>query len=165
MHRESQGHSPLSHSEQPMSVTTGSAAVRNALCPDGQCDELERKATMILSAMQAAEERSAPHSGSERRRAPRHPYQARAQLLLAADGPDAEPWILFIRDADERAMGFITPDRLPLGSPGTLSFTSPRGRSMTVNVSLSRCRSCAGGWYEGALQFSRPQAWLLRELA
>ena len=150
----------------------GTAAVRpaGAIAMAGAAGdaELDRQAALILSAMDAAGDARLPRfTPQERRRrvAGRMHYRARAELRLSADGPNAEPWTLFVRDIDAKALGFITPDRLPLGYGGTLSFLGAGARRVRLDVVLTRCHTSCGGWYEGALHFNRPQAWLVEELA
>ena len=56
------------------------------------------------------------------RRISRVNLRVQAQLKLWADGLDGEPWHIFTRDLDGRAMGFICKDKLPLGYGGWISF-------------------------------------------
>ena len=84
-------------------------------------------------------------------------YRVRATLALTCDGSDAEPHTLFTRDATEDAVGFVSPTRLPLGYGGTLTLAGPDGRVVSAATLLTRCRACVGGWFEGALQFTRRQ--------
>lgn len=161
------------------SLVSGTAAVRGRSCAgdppryeDGavvveDLEALRREAAMVVSAMEAAVEqrlpRLTPMERRLRRRVSRVGLRVCAQLKLWADGEDAEPWRLFTRDMDVRAMGFICQDRLPLGYGGTLSFRDAAGRRQELEVTVTRCRECSSGWYEGALHFSRPQAWLVDE--
>jgi hypothetical protein len=106
---------------------------------------------MILSALEAA------GLSEDRRRLPRRHYHRAASLRLFADVPGTPPWRLFIRDINQRGMGFLTPHRLPLGYGGTLELPRPCGRRVPVNCTLLRCRPITPGWYEGALYFNRDQ--------
>lgn len=107
---------------------------------------------LILSAMDAA-----PKPGHDRRESKRLAYRVRAELRLFADGADAEPWVIYTRDADPRGIGFITPHRLPLGYGGSVELLTPSGRKQKIPCTLYRCREVSPGWYEGALYFSREQ--------
>jgi hypothetical protein len=84
-------------------------------------------------------------------------YRVRAELRLFADEPQAEPWVIFTRDADPRGLGFITPHRLPLGYGGSVALLTPGGRKQRIACTLYRCREVSPGWYEGALYFNREQ--------
>lgn len=155
------------------SIISGTAAVRaSSGHRQGEVavedlEALGREAAMVVSAMEAAVEqrlpRLTPMERRLRRRISRVGLRVCAQLKLWADGEDAEAWTLFTRDMDVRAMGFICQDRLPLGYGGTLSFLDAAGRRQELEVTVTRCRECSSGWYEGALHFSRPQAWLVDE--
>lgn len=139
---------------------TAAAAPRAAEEDQGSDTQtLVRQARLILSAMAAAD--VAAQKGKpayERRRGgTRRQFEVPARLRLWADGEAGEPWFLYTRDAEPRGLGFITPDRLPLGYGGTLALTGPDGRSMKVDVTLVRCAAASGGWYHGGLTFVRPQ--------
>ena len=67
---------------------------------------------MILSAMDAA------GGCADRRRLGRVAYRSTAHLHLFADGNDAEGHTVYTRDVDARGLGFISPERLPLGYGG-----------------------------------------------
>ncbi len=128
---------------------------------------MDQQASMILSAMDAAGEgRELAPWTAQRREAEtdRLPFRCKGKLRLFADLDGAAPWPLFLRDIEPRAAGFICPDRLPLGYGGTLSFEDEAGQSVTVDVTLVRCRVCYGGWFEGALYFHRNQPQLLPRL-
>ena len=145
--------------------------VLTGFAPNGGCfapgktpppaDALEREARLILSSMEVADAQAYPrlrHPGADAgRRGGRCEYHVRAQLALTADGPDAEARTLFTRDVTSDAVGFISPQRLPLGYGGTLTLDAPNGRRVTAAALLTRCRQSVRGWYEGALHFTRPQ--------
>ena len=125
-------------------------------------DAIGREAGLILSALDAAGGTQYPRlrhlSPTGGRRGERCDYRVRGSLILAADGPDAEPWTIFTRDVTGDAVGFVAPDRLPLGYGGTLTLDAPSGKALTASVLLTRCRQCVGGWFEGALHFTRLQS-------
>lgn len=145
-----------------LSGVSGSAALAaqeaaNEAAPD--MEVLARKARLILSAMSAGDGMGRGEKVTfERRRGPyrRRRFEVPALLRLWADG-DAEPWFLYTRNAEPRGLGFITPDRLPLGYGGSLALIGPDGRALRIDITLVRCRACSGGWYEGAMTFVRPQ--------
>jgi hypothetical protein len=144
-------HAPQTPSETP-------AATPVVATPDAAV--LEQQAAMILSAMDAAaRSRSVPPTAYERRGEPaaRRSFRGEAKLRLFADRETTEPWPVFLRDIESRAIGFITPDRLPLGYGGRLTFIGPDQNEHQLEVTVVRCRSCYGGWYEGAAYFHRSQ--------
>jgi hypothetical protein len=117
---------------------------------------------MILSAMEAGrhawnQEAGQEPNGEERREAGRVPYRVRAELHLFRDQPGAPPWVLYVRDADVRGMGFLSPHRLPLGYGGYVELIAPTGRPLSVPCTLFRCREVVPGWYDGAMNFNREQ--------
>jgi hypothetical protein len=116
---------------------------------------------VILSAMDLAHDRDLD---PERRVQGRLPYRVRGELRLFADAPDAPPWRIYTRDADQRGLGFITPHRLPLGYGGWVEVLAPNGRKMKIPCTLFRCRQTVPGWYEGALYFNREQWVFVPEL-
>ena len=125
---------------------------------------LEREAAMVITAMEAAmEARLRQLSPMERRlrRISRVTLRVAAHLRLWADGLDGEPWQLFTRDVDGRAMGFVCKDRLPLGYGGWLGFALPGGGKQSLEATVTRCRPCSAGWYEGSLHFTHPQGQLV----
>ena len=125
---------------------------------------MDRKASMILSAMDAAGEDRDDDPYTAERREPaieRVAFRAAAELKLFADPEGAEPWVIYLRDVEARAAGFICADRLPLGYGGTIKFQGPDGEPVEVDVTLVRCRVCYSGWFEGALYFHRNQPGLL----
>src|SRR5262245_43125689 len=107
---------------------------------------------IILSAMDAG-----PKKSQETRAQSRLAYRVRAELRLFADEPQADPWVIYTRDADPRGVGFITPHRLPLGYGGSVELLTPGGRKQRIACTLYRCREVSPGWYEGCLYFNREQ--------
>jgi hypothetical protein len=119
---------------------------------------------MIISSMEAGrhawlqEMESAGRHADERRNSDRRPYRVRAELRLFRDRPGSPAWLLYIRDADPRGLGFISPHRLPLGYGGYVELVAPSGRPVSIPCTLFRCREAVQGWYEGAMSFNREQA-------
>jgi hypothetical protein len=110
-------------------------------------------ARMVLTALESAGWKE------ERRLRRRTAYRVKATLRMFADAPAARSRVLYTRDADQRGIGFITRERLPLGYGGMLRLASPRtSKSLNIACTLCRCRMAAPGWYEGALHFNRDQA-------
>ena len=118
-------------------------------------DDLKRQAEFILTALEAAG--GTPNDWAERRQAARIPYRVAGTLKLYSDTDAAEPWVLFTRDVSPRGLGFITPDRLPLGYGGIVEVEGPDGTPLQMECTLLRCRETVNGWYEGAVYFNRPQ--------
>ncbi|HVT90273.1 MAG TPA: hypothetical protein VHD56_15585 [Tepidisphaeraceae bacterium] len=115
-------------------------------------DQWPPEVNMILSAMEIT-----PHPNADQRKGVRLSYRVRAQLRLFVDGTDVSPWTLYTRDVDTRGVGFITPHRLPLGYGGVVELLSPKGKKVTIDCTVYRCRQAVPGWYEGALYFNREQ--------
>jgi hypothetical protein len=171
-------HRGIRRQEKP--VVSGTAAVRqqrraddlrgsNELIrlPVDDLESLAREAAIVISAMEAAMEARLPQlSPMERRlrRISRVNLRVQAQLKLWADGLDGEPWHIFTRDLDGRAMGFICKDKLPLGYGGWITFNMPDGRRINLEATVTRCRPYSGGWHEGALHFTHPQGNLVDEV-
>jgi hypothetical protein len=106
----------------------------------------------VLSALDAV-----PEAIQERRTLQRAEYRVKAMLRLFSDAPDAPPLRLYVRNISERAMGFICPERLPLGYGGLVLLPAPDGRILHVHCTTLRCREATPGWYDGAVYFNRPQ--------
>ena len=141
----------------------GTAVAKWALATSGEFDSDEAatagEAALILSALDAADEACEPdvaQANLNRRSSVRAHYRTRGHLRLFADAPDALPWTIFTRNVSDRSAGFISPDRLPLGYGGTLTLPTPDGPPLRLDVTLTRCSSCCGGWYYGAMAFNRP---------
>jgi hypothetical protein len=120
---------------------------------------------MILSSMEAGRhawmqelEKTQISESIERRIGERAPYRVRAELRLFRDRPGSPAWLLYVRDADSRGLGFVSPHRLPLGYGGFVELVAPNGRPLSVPCTLFRCREAVPGWYEGAMSFNREQA-------
>ena len=138
-------------------------------CP-AEAEPFPADVELILSSMEAGRhaynqerenlggQREATPLGEERRANGRFPYRVRAELRLFRDQPGSPAWLLYVRDADPRGIGFISPHRLPLGYGGYVELLAPTGRPLSVPCTLFRCREAAPGWYEGALNFNREQA-------
>jgi len=114
--------------------------------------ELPPQVKMILSAMEAGTYRRA-----ERRDKRRIRLHVQGLLRLFSDSPSVTPHTLYTRDIHSRAMGFITPSRLPLGYGGTLELPHPDGGLFFIPCTIIRCRQALPGWYEGSVSFFRAQ--------
>lgn len=108
---------------------------------------------LILSAMDAAY----PRSGRERRAHSRSRYRTRAMLRLFAHDPLSPPVVLYTRDLQERGIGFITREPLPLGYGGVVELTLENGQTLKAHCTVYRCRPAIHDWFEGALHFSTSQ--------
>lgn len=108
---------------------------------------------MIISALQAG------GSERERRESDRVKYHVQASLRLFVDTPQTEQRLLYVRDANQRGVGFVTRCRLPLGYAGIVELPNPQDQTqpLQIHCTLVRCRLAAPGWYEGALHFHRDQ--------
>ena len=111
---------------------------------------------LILSAIETGQFRK-PATSLDRRTGRRVSYRVRACLRLFSDTPQTEPHIVYTSDLHLRGIGFITPQRLPLGHGGLIELPAPDGGTVSVHCTLLRCREAAPGWYEGAVYFNRDQ--------
>lgn len=111
------------------------------------------EAGMVMTALEAGAWKE------ERREQSRIGFRAKALLWLFADSPGGPARVLYTRDANQRGIGFVTRERLPLGYGGIVRMRSPKSQKiLAVPCTLYRCRMAAPGWYEGALHFNRDQA-------
>jgi hypothetical protein len=111
---------------------------------------------LILSAIETGQFRK-PATSLDRRTGCRVPYRVRACLRLFSDTPQTGPHVVYTRDVHVRGIGFITPQRLPLGHGGLIELPAPDGGTVSIHCTLLRCREAAPGWYEGAVYFNRDQ--------
>lgn len=116
---------------------------------------------LIASALEAGQSAAAGDDEAghpfDRRALHRRRYRVIAQLQLFTDRPGTPPWCLYVRDADRRGLGFLTPHRLPLGYGGRLEVLAPDGTPLQLHCTLLRCRETVKDWFEGALAFNREQ--------
>ncbi len=131
--------------ENPMSLHADDADAEPTVPLDwpGEVD-------LILSAMEAA----APRKNIDRRASARSSYRTRAHLKLFAEHPLDAPRVLYTRDVQDRGIGFITRERLPLGYGGVVELTMPDGKQVRTHCTVHRCRESINGWFEGALHFT-----------
>ncbi|HEX2971248.1 MAG TPA: hypothetical protein VHP11_02875 [Tepidisphaeraceae bacterium] len=116
-------------------------------------DPFPQDVEFMISALEAG-----PRPICDRHKLKRTPYRVRAALRLFSDGPGMPPWLLYTRNVTSRALGFLTPQCLPLSHGGVLSIVSPKGgKVMQISCTILRCREAVLGWYEGAVYFNRPQ--------
>lgn len=130
--------------------------------PNAESDSLSSgswpaEVRMLMSALETG------GPAEDQRRTPRQRYRVRAELELFVDPGDSAPWPLYVRDACDRSLGFVTRHRLPLGYGGVLRVPAPDGKVMRIECVLLRCRETISGWYEGAIYFNRRQ-WVFEEL-
>lgn len=100
-------------------------------------------------------------TGIERRQGKRASYRVRGHLRLFSDAPGEQGRVIYTRDVHPRGLGFITPQRLPLGHGGVVELPTPGGKIVSVPCTLLRCREAAPGWYEGSVYFNREQPHLV----
>jgi hypothetical protein len=97
---------------------------------------------------------------ANRRTLPRLPFRVKAELRMFSDSP-SESRVIYTRDVHARGLGFIAPQRLPLGHGGFVEFVTPDGRRRKIQCTAQRCREVAPGWFEGAVCFNRDQPELM----
>jgi len=123
--------------------------LQTAIEQEAPC-EIPAQVKMILSAMEAGGHRSPEHRNRRRIR-----LHVQGVLRLFSDSAAPNPRTLYTRDIHSRAMGFICPDRLPLGHGGTVELTHPDRGTVIIPCTIIRCRQALEGWYEGSVAFSR----------
>jgi hypothetical protein len=128
-------------------------------------DDWPPQVELILSAIEAGRYvgPSAPQlaGGPERRQSKRASYRVRGHLRLFSDAPGEQGRVIYTRDVHPRGLGFITPNRLPLGHGGVVELPTPGGKIVSIPCTLLRCREAAPGWYEGSVYFNREQPHLV----
>src|SRR5688572_4614080 len=87
-----------------------------------QSQRLPAEVELILSALEAGQE-----STLNQRELKRMTYRVQASLRLFSDPAHAPQWILYTRDINDRSLGFITTERLPLGYGGMIELPTPAG--------------------------------------
>ena len=110
-----------------------------------------REVEMMISAIEAA-----PRTLRDRRKRYRTAHRTVASLKLFVDG-DRRSRTLYTRNVDSRGVGFLSPERLPLGYGGTIELLAPSGETVTANCTIFRCSEMVNGWYEAALSFNTEQ--------
>lgn len=113
-----------------------------------ELDQWPADVDLICSAMDAARTAGDP----QRRRAPRRPHRVIARLLVHGE---SDPVRIYTRDCDATHVGFVTERPLPMGFNATVEFAAPDGSLMSAACTVSRCRECVPGWFEGALKFAK----------
>jgi hypothetical protein len=111
--------------------------------------EIPAEVELVMSALETVRHRAVDRRGARRNR-----YRVPARLRLFSDRPEIEPRTIYTRDIHPRGVGFISPDRLPLGHGGLIQFPLPDGGLASLHCTLCRCRQTANGWFEGSLNFN-----------
>ena len=136
-----------------MDATAGEHCATRVGAGDGTDDaSWPAEVELILSAIETGR-----HPGRNRRSIRRNPYRVRGHLRLFSDDPTTAARVVYTRDVNPRGLGFITPDRLPLGHGGLIHLPTPNGETVAVHCTLLRCREAAPGWFEGSVYFNREQ--------
>jgi hypothetical protein len=92
--------------------------------------------------------------GMERRKTPHTRYNVRATLELSHGGGNI---IIYSRDLNPYAVGFMTNVPLALGKRGTLHIYGPGNVPCRVECDVYRCREFIPGWFEAAAHFRGKQ--------
>jgi hypothetical protein len=88
----------------------------------------------------------------ERRNERRVRYEVWATLVTEGQPYDGTPpRVIYTRDAEPRAVGFVTSEPIDAGSRATFHVTGPDGRPLALTCHVRRCRAFRPGWYEGVL--------------
>ena len=85
-----------------------------------------------------------------RRQLTRCRYVMVAQVEFA--GEPGRRRTIYTRDANERGVGFVTPEPLPAGRDATLRILAPDGTELELRCALVWLEKVLPGWYEGAFQ-------------
>src|SRR5688500_11652245 len=104
---------------------TGSLYMPAAGLDAGAGEPWPAEVDLILSAMESGRHSAEP---DDRRALVRVPHRVRGRLKLFSDTPDVSRRVIYTRDVHARGLGFITPQRLPLGHGGFVEFAGPDGR-------------------------------------
>src|SRR5262245_56203245 len=102
--------SPLQVQLEP---DAGATLTLPAATPHGVPAEVE----MIMSAMEAG-----GRFNQQRRALRRVPWRAQANLRLFVVAPGHAPRVVYTRDIHARSLGFLSPERLPLGYGGVVDL-------------------------------------------
>lgn len=140
---------------QELVLTDGTAAISLKSCGNALVARSQTpwpaEVDFVLSALDVG------HRNGPSRRVARRRYRVTARLWLCVDREATAPRLLYTRDVNQRGLGFITRQRLPLGYGGRVEVVSPDGTVQVIGCMLLRCREAVGGWFEGALHFNREQ--------
>jgi len=120
--------------------------------PAAPWPKVSNEVDLIISAIEAG---SSPTV--ERRAMRRHAWRAQATVRLFIDQAHHPVRVVYSRDIHSRGLGFVTPERLPLGYGGVLDLPAKDGSIVSVACTVLRCRMAAPGWYEGFVYFNREQ--------
>jgi hypothetical protein len=115
-------------------------------------NEISPEAEMIISAMEAGGNRF-----ENRRTLKRLSWRVQATVRLFVDALNHPARVVYTRDVHSRGLGFVTPERLPLGYGGVIDLPAKDGSIVSVACTVLRCRQTSPGWYEGMVYFNREQ--------
>jgi len=107
---------------------------------------------LIISAMEAG-----GHCQLNRRSQQRTAWRVQATVRLFVDQAAKPARTIYTRDIHSRGLGFVTPERLPLGYGGMIDLPAKDGTIVSVACTILRCRLATPGWYEGLVYFNREQ--------
>jgi hypothetical protein len=109
-----------------------------------------------LLALDGVESRDIPDW--RRPREPRARYRVTGTLTLFSQPERACGWLIYTRDVQSRALGFVCSDNLTLGHGGIVRLCNGQGIPRNIYCVVQRCRPLADGWHEGVLSFNRQQS-------
>ena len=113
---------------------------------------ISEEVDLIISAMEAGGQ------GFVNRRAEKRiPLRVQATVRLFVDLAGHRARVIFTRDIHSRCLGFLTPERLPLGYGGVIDLPTRDGGILSIACTILRCRLAVPGWYEGMVYFNREQ--------
>ncbi len=114
---------------------------------------VSREVDLVISAMEAG-----GHCQPNRRGQQRNSWRVQATVRLFVDQASRSARTIFTRDIHSRGLGFVTPERLPLGYGGMIDLPAKDGTIVSVACTVLRCRLATPGWYEGLVYFNREQS-------
>jgi len=137
---------------KPNSTLDTEPASAVAPAPGTPWPTISREVEMIISAMEAG-----GHCGVRQRKPVRTNWRVQATVRLFIDQPGHPARTIFSRDVHSRGLGFVTPERLPLGYGGVIDLPAKDGTIVSIACTVLRCREATAGWYEGFVYFNREQ--------
>ena len=90
---------------------------------------------------------------TDRREAPRRPYQVSATLEpVSLAGTPADVRVV-TRDADPRGTGYVATGGLREGARAVMHLPTPDGRTQRIECRIRRSREIGNGLFEGSVEF------------
>jgi hypothetical protein len=115
-------------------------------------DESDQWSPEIKFLISALDCRESPPMPFERRSLPRIKYRARLSVRLFNDpASDPQEVLVYTRDVNSQAIGFLSSCSLALGHDGIVTLMLPSHDVLDCRCRVLRCRRVFRHWHEGAL--------------